>query len=177
MCGPLQWRHNGRDSVSNHQPHDCLLNRYSDADQRKHQSSASLAFVREIHQGPVNSPHKWPGTRKCFHLMTSSWRYIFKFIIRPLSSSITAAHALFLFGWPPCQRSDMTLVEVSQHAYNCLFIRTIVLFVFLRNSCEPDMVLVYFCWINSVWVWVWVVPVSIMLHTVHLMSNIQQTNL
>ena len=24
---PLQWRHNGRDCVSNHQPHDCLLNR------------------------------------------------------------------------------------------------------------------------------------------------------
>ena len=23
----LQWRHNGRDSVSNHQPYDCLLNR------------------------------------------------------------------------------------------------------------------------------------------------------
>ena len=23
----LQWRHNGRDSVPNHQPHDCLLNR------------------------------------------------------------------------------------------------------------------------------------------------------
>ena len=23
----LQWRHNGGDSVSNHQPHDCLLNR------------------------------------------------------------------------------------------------------------------------------------------------------
>ena len=26
-AGLLQWRHNGRDSVSNHQPHDCLLNR------------------------------------------------------------------------------------------------------------------------------------------------------
>ena len=24
---PLRWRHNGRDSVSNHQPHDCLLHR------------------------------------------------------------------------------------------------------------------------------------------------------
>ena len=23
-----QWRHNGRDSVSNHQPHDCLLKRF-----------------------------------------------------------------------------------------------------------------------------------------------------
>ena len=39
---------------------------YSDADQRRHQSSASLAFVREIHRGPVNSPHKWPVTRKMF---------------------------------------------------------------------------------------------------------------
>ena len=39
---------------------------YSDADQIKHQSSASLAFVRGIHQGPVNSPHKWPVTRKMF---------------------------------------------------------------------------------------------------------------
>ena len=47
---------------------------HSDSDQRKHQSSASLTFVRGIHRGPVNSPHKWPVTRKCFHLMTSSWR-------------------------------------------------------------------------------------------------------
>ena len=44
---------------------------YSDANQRKYQSSASLAFVRRIYRGPVNSPHKWPVTRKCFHLMTS----------------------------------------------------------------------------------------------------------
>ena len=39
---------------------------YSDADQRKHQSSASLAFVRGIQRGPVNSLHKWPVTRKMF---------------------------------------------------------------------------------------------------------------
>ena len=39
---------------------------YSDAVQRKHQSSAPLAFVREIHHGPVNFPHKWPVTRKMF---------------------------------------------------------------------------------------------------------------
>ena len=36
------------------------------ADQRKHQSSLSLAFVRGIHRGPVNSPRKWPVTRKMF---------------------------------------------------------------------------------------------------------------
>ena len=39
---------------------------YSDADQRKHQISASLAFVRGIHRGPVNYPHKGPVTRKMF---------------------------------------------------------------------------------------------------------------
>ena len=39
---------------------------YSGAYQRKHQSSASLAFVRGIHHGPVNSPHKWPVTWKMF---------------------------------------------------------------------------------------------------------------
>ena len=39
---------------------------YSGADQRKHQSSASLAFVRGIRRGPVNSPHKGPVTRKMF---------------------------------------------------------------------------------------------------------------
>ena len=37
---------------------------YSTVDQRKHQSSTSLAFVRGIHRWPVNSPHKWPVTRE-----------------------------------------------------------------------------------------------------------------
>ena len=46
---------------------------YSGADQSKHQSSASLAFVWGIHRGPLNSPHKWPVRGKCFHLMASSW--------------------------------------------------------------------------------------------------------
>ena len=34
--------------------------------ERKHQSSASLAFVWGIHRSPVNSPHKGPGKRKMF---------------------------------------------------------------------------------------------------------------
>ena len=39
---------------------------YSEADKRKHQSSASLTFVRGIHRWPMNSLHKWPVTRKMF---------------------------------------------------------------------------------------------------------------
>ena len=39
---------------------------YSGANQRRHQSPASLAFVRRIHRWPVNSPHKGPVTRTMF---------------------------------------------------------------------------------------------------------------
>ena len=39
---------------------------YSGADQRKHQSSASLTFVSGIQRWPVNSPQKGPATRKIF---------------------------------------------------------------------------------------------------------------
>ena len=39
---------------------------YPGADQSEHQSSASLALVWGIHREPVNSPHKWPVTRKMF---------------------------------------------------------------------------------------------------------------
>ena len=47
---PSPWRHNGRYGVSNHQqPHHCLLSLHAGADQRKHQSSASLAFVMCFH--------------------------------------------------------------------------------------------------------------------------------
>ena len=39
---------------------------YSGEDQRKYQTSASVAFVRGIHRWPVNSPQKGPVTRKMF---------------------------------------------------------------------------------------------------------------
>ena len=51
----------------------------SGSDQRKHQSSASLACVRGIHRSPVNSPHKWPVTRKMFPFNDVSWRQWFTF--------------------------------------------------------------------------------------------------
>ena len=62
----LQWRHNGRDGVSKNQAHHYCSTVYSGADQRKLQSSSSLAFVRGNHRWPVNSPHKWPVTREIF---------------------------------------------------------------------------------------------------------------
>ena len=61
-----------------------LFTVYAGAGERKHQRSASLAFVRGIHRWPVNSPHKGPVTRNMFPFddvimhwngMSSFWRY------------------------------------------------------------------------------------------------------
>ena len=46
---------------------------YSDPDQRKLQSSASLAFVWGIHRDRWIPRTKGQLRGKCFHLMTSSW--------------------------------------------------------------------------------------------------------
>ena len=53
---------------------------YSGANQRKHQSSVPLAFVRGIHRWPVNSLHTWPVTRKRFPfddviMMPAKWQW------------------------------------------------------------------------------------------------------
>ena len=63
---PLLWRHNGRDCVSNHQPHDCLLNRLFRRRSKKTSKLRVTGLCVGIHRGPVNSPHKWPVSRKMF---------------------------------------------------------------------------------------------------------------
>ena len=62
----LQWRHNGRDGVSNHQPHHCLLNRLFRRRSKKTLKLRVTGLCREIHRWPKNSPHKWPVTLKTF---------------------------------------------------------------------------------------------------------------
>ena len=66
MLYPLRWRHNDHDSVSVHQPHGCLLNCLF----RRRSKKTSKLRVTGLCVGnspePVNSPHKWPVTRKMF---------------------------------------------------------------------------------------------------------------
>ena len=54
----LQLRHNERDGVSNHQPHDCLLKRLFKAQIKETSKLRVTDFVRGIHREPVNSPQK-----------------------------------------------------------------------------------------------------------------------
>ena len=58
----LQWRHNERHGVSNHQPHDCLPNRLF----RRRSKKTSKLCVPGLCVGNSHSPYKWPVTRKMF---------------------------------------------------------------------------------------------------------------
>ena len=68
----LQWRHNDHDGSQITSLTVVYSTVYSDADQRKHQSSASLVFVWGIHRGRWIPHTKGQLHGKCFHLMTSS---------------------------------------------------------------------------------------------------------
>ena len=62
----IQWRHNERDGVSNHQPHDCLFSRLFKAQTKENIKTPRTGLLEGIHRWPVNSPHKGPVTRKMF---------------------------------------------------------------------------------------------------------------
>ena len=63
---PLHRRHNDDDSVSNHQPHVCLLNRLFRRRSRKTSKLRVTGLCAGNSPGPVSSPHKGPITRKMF---------------------------------------------------------------------------------------------------------------
>ena len=62
----LQWRYYGRDSVSNYQPHECLLNRLFNCRSKKASKLRVTGLVRGINRELVNYPHTWPVARKMF---------------------------------------------------------------------------------------------------------------
>ena len=115
---------------------------YSGTDQRKHQSSASLDFVRGIHRWPVNSPHKGPVTRKMFPFddvimrinavsvrlaMILQWGKL-----QPhFRSSIVEAtrrrnrftqHVEAETKWPPCRRRHFQMHFLEWNVWNSIYI-------------------------------------------------------
>ena len=94
----LQWRHNERDNVSNHHPHDCLLKRLF----RRRSTKASKLRVTGLRQGnsPVtgNFPHKGPVTQKHPRLMTSTCGIVSsKFVVKRVPGIRTAHPDLFVY--------------------------------------------------------------------------------
>ena len=84
---------------------------YPGTDQRKHQSSASMAFVRGIHWWPVNSPHKGPVMRKMF---------AFDDVIMyedNINHEITSTHGIEFLWW-----TGSCLLEITEIAHILFFL-------------------------------------------------------
>ena len=73
------------------------------ADERKHQGSAPLAFVRGIHRWPVNSPQKKPVTRKMFP---------FDDVIMIIDSG-NSLSALGTMGWTNAELLSIVILETN----------------------------------------------------------------
>ena len=83
----------------------------SDADQSKHQSSASVAFVRGIHWDRWIPRTKGQLRGKCFHLMTSSWATLHEIYGCPIFNWIAGPWQ----GWK-CAGIMITAMVVRRHA-------------------------------------------------------------
>ena len=103
----VQWRHNGHDGVSSHQPHDCLLKRLF---RRRSNTKAPRhwPFVRGIHRWP----HKGPVTRKMFPFDDA-------IMLQPImchgswSTSVQAMACCLMLLYPHLLLPDVTIPSLS----------------------------------------------------------------
>ena len=125
----LQWRRNERDDVSN-----SIVCSAVQPQIKKHQSYASLAFVRGIHQCSVDSPDKGPVTQKMFpfdgvimchwvetRLMYGlSTPYSFFFVLIHFQTQNKISFQTQHIAWKPQHRTELTIIGQFQEN----FIRT-----------------------------------------------------
>ena len=70
----LQWRHNGHDSVSNHQPHDCFLNLLFRRRSKKTSKLRVIGLCAGNSPVPAEFPAQMASNAENL-LMTSSWKH------------------------------------------------------------------------------------------------------
>ena len=89
---------------------------FSGADQRKHQSSASQAFVQGIHRWPVNSQHKWPVTRKMFpfdDVIMSNPKDMIKIVWYMTITKYDKSWTVCIYLWMYCKLCEYNTVRVT----------------------------------------------------------------
>ena len=101
---------------------------YSDADQRKHQSSASLAFVRGIHRDRSIPRTKDQLRGKCFHLMTSSWMAMIPTLLSLQIPEVVKTTTPVSQNWHHCNPG----YSVGVKCYDC---------------CSKDPIVPCHCWV------------------------------
>ena len=116
------WHHNWHHGVSNHQPHN-LKHSFG-----RREKKTLMLCVRRIHQWPVNSPHKWPVTRKMCPLddviMTQSGA-------KQPAGLIVIKKAVRDINWWPYQTIGVCVGGLNQKKY-----MIIVAYKIMRRVCN-----------------------------------------
>ena len=125
---PLQWRHNGGDGVSNLQPHHCLLNRLFRRRLKKTTKLRVTGLCAGIHRWSVDSPHKWPVTRKMFPFDDV---IIFSGTVTiALVGKIDQSHTITKY-----HKAQTMFIFIT---LNCLYVYIFVdIFMFRFSQCRP----------------------------------------
>ena len=93
---------------------------YSDADQRKHQSSAPLAFVWGIHRDRWIPRTKGQLRGKCFHLMTSPCISVSERAVHPNTQFVLSVFVdLLLFVWIGLSHCHHRCFTSTKHPHVC----------------------------------------------------------
>ena len=107
----LQWRHNERDGVSNHQHHDCLLKRLF----RRSSKKTSKFRVTGLCEGNSSMTGEFPAQRSSNAENVSIWlRHHSKTVWLPLTTSVT----IMLFVFPPVRFSMQNASAIQKYSYS-----------------------------------------------------------
>ena len=133
LFGSLRWRHNGLDSVSNHQPHDCLLKRLF----RPRSKKISKLHVTGLCVGNSPETGEFPAQRANNAENVSIWwrHHVSWYLVIPCDIKYISAMRtdFIMFYWETTQEVPWSLGlyrSVIQSEFN--FLHTI--FVLINNS-------------------------------------------
>ena len=144
----LQWRHNERDSVSNHQPRHSFLNRLFRRGSNKTSTPRVTGLCAGNSPGTGEFPHKWPVTRKMFPFDNVIISYHF--------SIFEAIYIAFFYVWlsydVDCRKLGLNTLRMRlnrRHFANvilkCIFLKENVLI-----STEISRNVIPMCPINNI---------------------------
>ena len=130
MHNSLPWRHNGRDGVSNHQPHDCLLNRLI----RRKSKKASKLRVTGLCAGNSPVTGEFPAQMTSNGETVSSWwRHHFLFVFDLGQVLYQIRHSFGIRPRPKCQFVILWFKSMQSH----VLIQVSGLTCFVHYDCRP----------------------------------------
>ena len=123
----LQWRHNGYDGISNHQPYDCLLNRLF----RRRSKKTSKLHVTGLCEGNSPVTGEFPAQRGSNAENVSIWWRHHDFLVlhEPMPTYSICRHGKQIIA----NAIQTNQILITRYSYeNVLFI---IMFIFFRPHC------------------------------------------